>query len=100
VEIDHDPSFDVVHEDGTYGGGHTLESALNTPLDFGTYTIEGNIFTYFTEPDASLCARLVDTDPPSIEGIVGVYEIGISEDGNTLYRHALDDDVTPSATRY
>ena len=100
--------YEVLHEDGTYGAGTTPEAARSDPMDFGTYTIEGNTFTYVTDPKARICTRSTSTDATVREGITGVYEISISDDGNQLLRTLIDDecgtqrtqDVVPSVTRY
>ena len=99
--------YEVLHEDGSYSAGRSPEEARSDPIDFGRYTIEGNTFTYVTDPEAQFCTRSSSTDATVREGIAGVYEISISDDGNQLLRTLVDDecgarsqDVVPSVTRY
>jgi len=99
--------YEVLYEDGTFGWGQTPDTALTDPLDWGEYALERGIFTYVTNPEAEYCTRDNGADPPVREGIVGQYEISISQDGNELFRTLIDDgcgnrprDVVPSITRY
>jgi hypothetical protein len=99
--------YEILDADGTFAAGQTPEEAAGSPMDFGTYTLEGNVFTYVTDPEAEFCTEIVSFEPLTKEGLVGRYEISISDDGQELFRTLIDDaclvrttDATPSAARY
>lgn len=64
----------VFHEDGTHGVGHSPELASGTDvappeIEFGTWTVEGSTLTFDNDPKSEVCS-----------GVVGVYEIEITDD--------------------
>ena len=74
----------VFQDDGTYGVGHSLESATpggpsTAEVDWGTWSTEGNVLTQIG--DGGDCT-----------GIVGTFEIDVADDGNRREVTLLDDD--------
>ena len=86
--------FEQLNDDGTYTASYSSSQA--NPVEWGTYTVDGDLFTYVAAEDSIKCA-----------GTIGVYQFSLSEDGNKISRRTVDDpcldrreDVVPSVTRH
>ncbi len=95
--------FEVFHDDGSYGVGHSLELAApdgavrgvdgvlrsTAELEFGPWSTEGTILTMNPDAASAYCA-----------GIVGTYEIDVLDDGNRLEVTVLDDKCSARAVDF
>jgi hypothetical protein len=79
-------TYEVFLDDGTYGVGHTLESATPTEDGFaevshGTWSVDGNILTRATDLSANGCP-----------GKVATYEVEALNNGDRLELAVIEDD--------
>lgn len=85
-ETDLGGTIEVFNEDGTYSVGHTVDLASGddvsqAELNFGTWSIDGNVLTRSSDPEAPYC-----------QGMVGTYEIEFLDDGDRVAVTAVSDD--------
>ena len=78
--------IEVFNEDGTYGVGHNVDLASGddvsqAELGFGTWSIDGSVLT-----------RSMDPESPNCPGMMGTYEIEISDDGDRVAVTVVSDD--------
>lgn len=65
-------------DDGTYDVG---TEPANASTEFGTWSMEGDVLTKVTDPEASSCA-----------GITATYEVELLDDGTQLESTVVDDE--------
>jgi hypothetical protein len=78
-----DGSYEVYRADGTFAVGTTAESAESSPLVWGTYTFDGEIFTVTNAPDDPYC-----------QGSTGTYEVELEEGGDVANFTLVEDACT------
>ena len=65
-------------DDGTYDVG---DEPANASTEFGTWSMEGDVLTKVTDPEASNCA-----------GITATYEVELLDDGTHIEPTVVDDE--------
>ncbi|MDJ0663812.1 MAG: hypothetical protein QNJ75_04580 [Acidimicrobiia bacterium] len=93
--------------DGTWGIGSSPAGADSNPWVWGTYTFDGNQFTYYTDVRSENCVMRDTFGDGELHGMVGVYDVTFSDDGTEQFRTVVDDpctgrvgQTTPKMVRY
>ena len=84
-----DGNYAVYRADGTFAVGTTTESAESSPLVWGTYTFDGEIFTVTNAPDDPHCE-----DPTGTFQVTGTYEVELEEGGGVANFALIEDACT------
>jgi hypothetical protein len=68
-------------DDGTFGFGGSVERIATDPLEWGTYTFDGEVLRLTTADDSTYCT-----------GIEAAYEAVPTEDGTFIAQTAIEDE--------